>query len=34
MCRREVMDDFLRKCAKSLGVNFVNGFFMKIEDFG
>ena len=34
MCRREVMDDFLRKRAKSLGANLVNGLFMKIEDPG
>ena len=34
MCRREVMDDFLRKRAKSLGANLVNGLFMKLEDPG
>ena len=34
MCRREVMDDFLRKRAKSLGTNLVNGLFMKLEDPG
>ena len=34
MCRREVMDDFLRKRANSLGANLVNGLFMKIEDPG
>ena len=34
MCRREVMDDFLRKRAKSLGTNLVNGLFMKLDDPG
>lgn len=34
MCRREVMDDFLRKRANSLGANLINGLFMKIEDPG
>ena len=34
MCRREVMDDFLRKRAKSLGTNLINGLFMKLEDPG
>ena len=34
MCRREVMDDFLRKRAKSLGANLINGLFMKLEDPG
>jgi geranylgeranyl reductase len=34
MCRREVMDDFLRKRAKTLGANLVNGLFMKLEDPG
>ena len=34
MCRREVMDDFLRKLANSLGANPVNGLFMKLEDPG
>ena len=34
MCRREVMDDFLRKRAKSLGTNLVNGLFMKPDDPG
>ncbi|CAL6299044.1 unnamed protein product [Bathycoccus prasinos] len=29
MCRREVMDDFLRKRAKALGANLINGLFMK-----
>ena len=31
MCRREVMDDFLRK-REGLGANLVNGLFMKLED--
>jgi hypothetical protein len=31
MCRREVFDDFLRKRAKSLGANIVNGLMMKME---
>jgi len=34
MCRREVMDDFLRKRAKALGANLINGLFMKIDDPG
>lgn len=34
MCRREVMDDFLRKRAQSNGANIINGLFMKIEDKG
>lgn len=34
MCRREVMDDYLRKRAKSLGANIMNGLFMKMEDKG
>jgi len=34
MCRREVMDDFLRKRAKSLCTNLVNGLFMKLDDPG
>jgi hypothetical protein len=31
MCRREVFDEFLRKRAKSLGANIVNGLMMKME---
>jgi hypothetical protein len=31
MCRREVFDDYLRKRAKSLGANIVNGLMMKME---
>jgi len=34
MCRREVMDDFLRRRAKSVGANLINGLFMKLEDPG
>jgi geranylgeranyl reductase len=34
MCRREVMDDFLRKRAASVGTNTINGLFMKLEDPG
>lgn len=34
MCRREVMDDFLRNRAKKLGANIINGLFMKMEDKG
>jgi len=34
MCRREVMDDFLRKRANALGANLVNGLFMKLDDPG
>lgn len=31
MCRREVMDDFLRKRAAKLGANVVNGLMMRME---
>jgi geranylgeranyl reductase len=31
MCRREVMDDFLRKRAAKLGANVVNGLMMKMD---
>lgn len=31
MCRREVFDDFLRKRAKSLGANLINGLAMRID---
>lgn len=34
MCRREVMDDFLRRRAEALGANLVNGLFMKLDDNG
>ena len=31
MCRREVMDDFLRKRAGKAGANIINGLFMRLE---
>jgi geranylgeranyl reductase len=31
MCRREVMDDYLRKRAQSLGAHVVNGLMMRME---
>ena len=31
MCRREVMDDFLRKRAESLGANVINGLFLRMD---
>ena len=31
MCRREVMDDFLRKRAAKFGANVVNGLMMRME---
>jgi len=31
MCRREIMDDFLRKRAEALGANLVNGLMMSLE---
>ena len=31
MCRREVLDDFLRKRASSAGANLINGLFMRLE---
>eukprot|EP00217_Crustomastix_stigmatica_P003958 CAMPEP_0183792036 /NCGR_PEP_ID=MMETSP0803_2-20130417/2289_1 /TAXON_ID=195967 /ORGANISM="Crustomastix stigmata, Strain CCMP3273" /LENGTH=462 /DNA_ID=CAMNT_0026036377 /DNA_START=53 /DNA_END=1441 /DNA_ORIENTATION=- len=34
MCRREVMDDFLRKRAQALGATLINGLFMKISENG
>jgi geranylgeranyl reductase len=34
MCRREVMDDFLRKRAVSVGTTMINGLFMKLDDPG
>jgi len=32
MCRREVMDDFLRKRAEAYGATLINGLFMKIDE--
>jgi geranylgeranyl reductase len=34
MCRREVMDDFLRKRAEKLGAKVINGLMMKMEQQG
>jgi len=34
MCRREVMDDFLRKRAEKLGAKIINGLMMKMEQQG
>jgi len=34
MCRREVMDDFLRKRAEKLGATVINGLMMKMEQQG
>lgn len=31
MCRREVMDDYLRKRAEKSGAKIINGLFMKLE---
>ena len=31
MCRREVMDDFLRKRAEGLGAKLVNGLLLRLE---
>ena len=31
MCRREVLDDFLRKRASKAGANVINGLFMRLE---
>ena len=31
MCRREVLDDYLRKRASSAGANLINGLFMRLE---
>ena len=31
MCRREVLDDFLRKRAESLGANVLNGLFLRLN---
>lgn len=31
MCRREILDDFMRKRAKSLGAKLVNGLFMGYD---
>ena len=34
MCRREVMDDFLRKRAEGLGAKLVNGLLLRMEQKG
>lgn len=34
MCRREVMDDYLRKRAEKDGANIINGLMMKMEQPG
>jgi flavin-dependent dehydrogenase len=34
MCRREVMDAFLRDRAQKLGANIINGLMMKMEQQG
>ena len=34
MCRREVMDNFLRERASKAGAKLINGLFMRLEQVG